>query len=183
MSISKPSVTYIITNARIVAVLEGGGAIVETHDIEYDEGRTLMHDGPDIETPQLGFRCSFTIVGSGAPDKIETNRTHLVIEGDCEGQRTELRGDGYFGYTGTGDCEGSFISPPAILLEREPKAAGVNDDDHDDDEDEQTEDERIEEWLAYVETVEVLPSEQFRRAQRAHGAEKRVLLEGSYDED
>lgn len=176
MSISKPSVTYILQNARIVAVLEGGGAIIEHRDIEYEEGRVLMYDGDDRDTPQLGFSCSFTVVGSEAPDMVELKRAHLVIEGDCEGQRIELRGEGHFGYTEKGDCEGDFLLAPAIILERDPKPATTSVNDNDD---EEMGDDEMAEWLEHQQSLSVLAPDEYRRAQRAPDAEKRVLMANS----
>lgn len=40
------------------------------------------------------------------------NEAQIVIEGDHDGQRIELRGKGAFGYTGTGHFEGELCASP-----------------------------------------------------------------------
>jgi len=48
---------------------------------------------------QIQFRYYFTFQQAGGriPDRSEVNEAPVIIDGECEGQRIQIRGDGYFG--------------------------------------------------------------------------------------
>lgn len=163
--------TYRLTNARVVALLEeGGGAVVETRDVEYMEGRSLSISGREGDIIHLVSIWSFSVADSKVPDMVEMSRAQIVIEGDCDGQRVELRGAGSFGYTDLGTFEGEFRAAPTFLLEEEP--------DEPPSDELRKSDLTPEEWVEHMRTVEVDAPEQFRRAQYGVGLQDRDADEG-----
>ena len=172
MAIDSPAQEYRITKARIVAMIEGGGVVVEHRDLTYQEGRLAGYAGIDQQTPQLLLNCGFTVLGSALPDVVEMNRARMVVEGDCDGQRIEIRGSGHFGYTDAGLPEGSFSRPPAILLDVIPELPASEEPDM-----------SPEEWQRTIGTKKVVAPNEYRRAQRAIDAEERVSLDDEGDEE
>lgn len=156
MPLAENLLFFTLTSARVVAVLNGGGAVVEEADVEYREGRVAMTTGDEEPTCSLAPVWAFSAVGAPVPDASELNEAEIVLEGDYDGQRIEVRGPGTFGYTDTGHFEGEFFTPPMIILERYPEQQ------IDDSPPEFT----TEEWVSRMSEIEVKPSEQFRRAQR-----------------
>lgn len=156
MPLAENLLIFTLTSARVVAVLNGGGAVVEETDVEYREGRVAMTTGDEEPTCSLAPVWAFSAVGAPVPDASELNEAEIVLEGDYDGQRIEVRGTGTFGYTDTGHFEGEFYTPPMIILERYPEQQ------IDDGPPEFT----TEEWVSRMSEIEVKPSEQFRRAQR-----------------
>lgn len=161
MSLNDTTVTYALTNTRVVALVEGGGVVVEKgKDLEYIEGRSIILGAPDYDVPQLEVCCRFNIVDAPTPDMMELTDAWSTIEGDCDGQRIELRGQGNFGYTDHGTFEGTFSEPPKMILEQVPESRTADEDDADDGL-------TPAEWMAYMETVTVEALPQFDRACRA----------------
>ncbi|WP_394648167.1 hypothetical protein [uncultured Sphingomonas sp.] len=145
-----------LTNARVVALLDGGGAVIEQADVEYREGRMATVGGYDAATVSLAPVWAFSAVDAPVPDASELNEAQVVIEGDYDGQRIEMRGAGTFGYTNTGHFEGEFHAPPMIILERYPER----------DEEPGSSEYTTEEWITRMGDIGVMASEQYRRAQR-----------------
>jgi hypothetical protein len=161
MSLNDTTITYSLTNARVVALLDGGGVVVEKgKDLEYIEGRSMILTAPDYKVPLLEVSCRFNMLDAPIPDMMELSDAWITIEGDCDGQRIELRGEGNFGYTDHGTFEGTFSEPPKMILEQVPKQRPNEDDDVDDGL-------TPAEWMAHMETVRVKASPQFDRACRA----------------
>lgn len=157
MSLNDTTITYPLTNTRVVALLDGGGVVVEEgKDLEYIEGRSIILIAPDYDVPLLEVCCRFNAVDAPTPDMMELTDAWITIEGDCYGQRIELRGQGNFGYTDHGTFEGTFAEPPKMILEQVPPS------------DSDVDDARTpEEWMEYMDTVTVKPSPQFAQACRA----------------
>lgn len=161
MSLNDTTITYALANTRVVALVEGGGVVVEEgKDLEYIEGRSIILGAPDYDVPQLEVCCRFNIVDAPTPDMMELTDAWITIDGDCDGQRIELRGQGNFGYTNHGTFEGTFTEPPKMILEQVPESQSANDDDVDDGL-------TAAEWMAHMDTVPVKASPQFDRACRA----------------
>ncbi len=156
MSLSESLLSYVLTNARVVALLDGGGVVVEQGDVDYREGRMATTSGDDEPTYSLVPVWAFSAVGAPVPDASELTDAEMVLEGDYDGQRIEMRGSGTFGYTDTGHFEGEFYAPPMIILESFPEQQNVDG----------PAEFTTEEWVSRMSEIEVKPSEQFRRAQR-----------------
>ena len=113
--------SFTLTTVRVVATLGAdGGALVETPDVlELHEGRLAAHPSPDNEQPDIStleYGLSF-----GPPLTTEINASvwdygRIIITGQVRGQHMEIRGDGWIGYSDTGDIEGMYDQPPAILI-------------------------------------------------------------------
>jgi hypothetical protein len=102
--------------------LKGGGAVVDTAQLRFTEGRRL--EGRIDDGDYLGYHASFEVEGA-QPLASESVRARVVISGIHEsGVPIEVRGDGWFGYDDNGQPDGFFDHPPEILI--------VTDDDHDD---------------------------------------------------
>lgn len=72
MTLASSLRTYRFTSARVVALLEdGGGAIVETRDVEYMEGHSLSISGRDGDVVHLAPIWSFSVADSAVPDMVE----------------------------------------------------------------------------------------------------------------
>lgn len=156
MSLSDSLLTYVLTNARVVALVDGGGAVIEHGDIEYREGRVATIGGHNAETCTLAPVWAFSVVGAPVPDASELGDAQIVIEGDHEDQRIELRGTGAFGYTDTGHFEGEFYASPVIILDHYPEPT----------DEPVPSDFTADEWGSRMGVIEVKAPEQFRRAQR-----------------
>lgn len=163
MSLRDRTSTMTLTNGRMVVLIDdGGGAIVEHRDIEYSEGRLVMFFGED-EPPQLRFIYSFSVAGTKPADKLELIPARIVLEGDCEGQRIEIRGRGHFGYGELGFPEGDFSKAPVILLEEVQEDDGPHEPDMPRDE-----------WRKHMDSIEPVPSPDYVRAVRGRGTHKRI---------
>lgn len=156
MSLADSTLTYTLANARVVALLDGGGVVVEQAVVEYREGRMATTSGDEEPTCSLTPMWAFSAAGAPVPDASEMNEAQIVLEGDYDGQRIEVRGSGTFGYTDSGHFEGEFFAPPLIILERFPEQQA------EDDPPEFT----TEEWIVRMSEIEVKAPEQYRRAQR-----------------
>ena len=163
MSLRDLTSTLHLTNARIVVLItNGGGAIVEHRDVEYTEGRVVTCFGED-EPPQLRFMYWFNVLGTRPADTLELTPARIIIEGDCEGQRIEIRGRGHFGYGEFGNPEGEFSRAPVILLEKvqEDDVPGAPD-------------MPLDEWRKHMDSIEPVPSPDYVRAVRGRGTHKRM---------
>lgn len=166
MSLDDPTITYTLTNTRVVALVDGGGVVVEEgKDLEYIEGRSIILTAPDYEVPLLEVCCRFNVVDAPTPDMMELTDAWITMEGDCDGQRIELRGKGNFGYTDHGMFEGTFVEPPKMILERVPESPSSEEDEEDELRDPGA-------WLAHMKTVSVKSPAQFDRACRARDPKK-----------
>jgi hypothetical protein len=150
--------TYAIRDARIVVLIDDGGAAVEKGDFEFDEGRYLISYGGDPDRPpQLEWGASFRTLGAGAPDKAVMIEGRIVIDGTCDDGRIEIRGNGWFGYDEKGQVDGRFEPDiPVILLDSAPEKAR--------DPDEPPYDPTA--WSAYMDTIEPQTSAEYERAAR-----------------
>jgi hypothetical protein len=151
--------TYVLRNARIVVAVRDGGAIVETADIEYTEGRFPSDFGDDPqEPPQLINETSFRQIGSGPADASVAIEGRIIIDGMHENGPIEIRGEGWFGYDDKGYFDGRFDpDPPVIILDSMPLPPVTTD------HPEMSPDQ----WLEYIESIEPQTTEQFERATRA----------------
>jgi hypothetical protein len=108
--------TYVICQARIVAMVKDRGAIVELGDFEFEEGRLAVEYGgvdADQHPPLLEYTAAFRTLGAGMSDAGEAVEARIVILGTCDDGPIEIRGDGWFGYddkggsgrqNGSGNC-------------------------------------------------------------------------------
>ena len=156
--------TYIIRDARIVVLVQNGGAVVETRDIEYTEGRHASDYNRDLgeELPSLNLLHGFTEVDAPVPDAMVTVPGRIVIDGMTENGRIEIRGHGDFGYDERGHILGDFDDLPVILIDKFEQP--------------ETEDRNgmtIEEWSAHMDSIEPQTSAEFDRATRG----RRVKLD------
>jgi hypothetical protein len=138
-------------------MVNDGGAVVETRDVEYCEGRhaspynNTLHE----ELPCLDLIRGFTEVDAPAPDAMVMAPGRIVIDGMTEHDRIEIRGKGDFGYDENGRIVGDFNDLPMILIdEYEPPFP--------DDRDERT----FEVWTKKLGAVEPNAPAQFDRATR-----------------
>lgn len=150
--------TYVIRNARIVAMVKDGGAIVEQGDFSYEEGRwATEYGGSQRENPpRLEHTASFQTLGAPVPDAGEAVEARIVIDGTCDDGPIEIRGNGWFGYDDNGNIEGRFEpSLPDIFLDTMPPHEPEP-------EDEMSFEERVD-WIG---NLKVKTSPQFERAAR-----------------
>lgn len=156
--------SYTIRNARIVAMLKDGGAIVETGDFEYREGRyATEYGGAGRDHPcQLEHTASFGTLDAPAPDASEVTQARIIIDGECEDGPVEIRGEGWFGYDEKGNVEGRFEPGlPDILLDFVPEV------EPDPGEPKMS----TREWLEYSLNLKAKTSAQFERAARGRSIE------------
>ncbi len=125
--------TYVIRQARIVAMVKDRGAIVEVGDFEFEEGRFAVEYGSedaDRYPPLLEYTAAFRTLGAGVPDAGEAMEARIVIDGTCDDGPVEIRGDGWFGYDDKGNVEGRFEPlPPTIFLDFIPQDEAPQPDD------------------------------------------------------
>ncbi len=123
--------TYTLRNARIVAALDDGGAVVDTCDIDYVEGRFATEVGEDDRPPFLEPEFTFHSTGRDDPIAVAMTEARIVIDGVTDDGPLEIRGNGYFGYDENGQIEGRFIEQPAMLLDALPEypRSAANDED------------------------------------------------------
>lgn len=109
--------SFRIKEARIVAAIHGGGAIVEHANLIFTEGRSW--EGGSDGSSRLGYHALFEREDAD-PLASEGVEARIIITGQHEcGKAIEIRGDGYFGYDDNGCVEGTFEEPPLILVESE----------------------------------------------------------------
>jgi hypothetical protein len=152
-------VDYKITGGRIVALLEGGGAVVEQHDLTFSEGRSqvVYTNGAEETEYSLEYRASFEVTGSATPYAADETPAFIVLTGVHEsGNRMEVRGKGLFGYDDKGSPSGHFEEPPIIIVDDIPDdPTGPHDENY-----------SVERWLEHMENVHPQPSDEYRRALR-----------------
>ncbi|MEP9403352.1 hypothetical protein [Sphingomonas sp. VNH70] len=121
--------TYPIGRAKIVATFAGGGAIVETRNLQFVEGRS-----PSVATangeriPTLAYTAAFDEPAGQGSDSATLENARIVIIGAVGGRYTEIRGNGWIGYTGEGHITGFFEAPPSILIDADDIVSGVEPD-------------------------------------------------------
>jgi hypothetical protein len=150
--------TIRLPGAQFVGAVKDGGVVIETHDIEYREGRvreTTDHAFEEGATKHLGMAVTFGTVDAPPPDAYCLTEARIIIRGEAKQGFIELRGDGWFGYDEKGNIDGNFNSLPAMLvLETVPYPPH--------DEPEMTTDE----WMEHIGSVEPQTSEQYEWAGR-----------------
>lgn len=108
-----------IEGAQFGGAVVDGGMVIETHDIEYVEGRMPSQVDDSFEgggTKHLGFIMSFGTINAAVPDCGVAVEARIVISGHATEGFVEIRGDGWFGYDENGNIEGRFDNPPVILV-------------------------------------------------------------------
>lgn len=152
-------ISYELTGARIVAIVVGGGALVETMDLRYDEGRMAMaysepHDYAH-KPPELEPLYSFTQTPDVEHLASELIEASIVIDGAYDDGQLEIRGKGWIGYDDNGRLSGWFDEPPQMLLDTLPEREPGNDDDW-----------SVDKWEREMGKHPPLPTAQFDRACR-----------------
>ena len=115
---------YELRDARIVALILGGGAIVERGDFVFREGRdpiSFTDEEDPTNPPLLEYICGFRPLDAPEPEASESTEARIVIEGESEGGRLEIRGPGWVGYDDRGFFSGWFDDPPKMILDRLPR--------------------------------------------------------------
>ncbi|KQN22796.1 MULTISPECIES: hypothetical protein [unclassified Sphingomonas] len=112
---------YEIRDARIVGAVDGGGALVETRDVIFKEGRVPLIKGSNADhSPALEYMAGFAEPAvSDDPQASAFNTARIVIAGTHAIGRIEIRGQGWIGYDECGLLAGWFENPPAILIDAE----------------------------------------------------------------
>lgn len=150
-----------IRQAHVVATLSrSGGAIVETGDIEFREGRqaTIIGMGDERDSQAaLEYTCGFGKPGTPLPDASSSMEAYIVIDGKTDLGGMEVRGHGYIGYENLGNFEGWFERPPTILLDEYPESKNADD---------EAEVESTKDWVAQLRARQPRPSPQYERARR-----------------
>lgn len=116
------SIEFEIREARLVASIADGGAVVENGlTICFDEGRYESYESRGEGEPMvasLDYHATFHAKDQEPGDRSEAVSARIVIEGTHEnGLRLEIRGDGWFGYDEHGHFEGTFTEPPIMLID------------------------------------------------------------------
>jgi hypothetical protein len=153
---------YELRNARIVAAIDGGGAMIETGDFVYEEGRhpTRFSDDGTGDPPWLELFYGFSVIDAPTPDATESVEARILIDGDGEAGRMEIRGNGWIGYDENGFVNGWFETPPKMLLDHgakmpdwpvDPKRGELS----------------FGEWMAHMEATKPRTSAEYDRATRS----------------
>lgn len=113
---------YKIASARVVAMLDDGGAMVITGDVECIEGRTPIgySENDARNPPRLEYVFRFVVGEDREPDATLSVEAQIVIDGTHRDGPLEIRGRGWIGYDELGNCGGWFEHPPAMLLDTMP---------------------------------------------------------------
>lgn len=119
-------VGYQIANARIVAMLEDGGAVVVTGDVQCVEGRNAIGYSEDDSNnpPRLEYVFRFAVGEDRDPNATVSVEAQIVIDGTHHDGPLEIRGQGWIGYDELGNCCGWFEQPPVMLLDTMPTYEG-----------------------------------------------------------
>jgi hypothetical protein len=149
---------YEVRNARIVATVLGGGALIESGNFVYEEGR-WPHPGDGPTRPPL-LSLSYTFETLDAPDfdAAESVQARIIIDGEGEAGRLEIRGDGWIGYTEHGFLTGYFDRAPDMLLDYVEAA--------DDPEEDTVSESMPERWAKRMELIKPKTSAEYDRATR-----------------
>lgn len=153
------TVRYPLDNARLVAMVSGGGVVIETGAFDYTEGRSpISFDDPGTpnENPTLQFVARFGVRDAPVPEASEAVEARIVLSGIHSDGPFEIRGEGWFGYDEHGNPEGWFEEPPVILVDSLGERAPF-------DEKPMTD----AEFQAYLKEVHPRPPRQYRQALRA----------------
>ena len=159
-----------IKGAQFVGAVVDGGVVVETHDIEYVEGRlraSTDHEHDEVETKHLGFVMAFGTIGASAPDCGVSVEARIIITGKAAAGFVEIRGNGWFGYDEKGNIEGWFDDVPAMLV----RAAVPH---PNDDEPEMSE----ADWLQHLKNTSPKTSAAFEWAGRGRSIGRKVSVSG-----
>ncbi|SDD58732.1 hypothetical protein SAMN05444678_11691 [Sphingomonas sp. YR710] len=119
---------YLLTDARIVATLKKGGAIVEDGlTLSIREGRSWNtrgeHDDPTREE-WLEYHFSFHVEDGTYPESMVSQKGQIVISGTHpNGSVLLIQGKGWVGYDEHGNPEGHFEQPPKVTVAIGPDAA------------------------------------------------------------
>lgn len=152
--------TYLITDARVVAILgDGGGAVVEQCPcIVFEEGRIFQSATEDRTKGGglLAYYASFEI--DGAPENECTAGTDaaVVVSGTLSsGGWIEVRGAGSIYYDEHGNISGEFDEAPRIVAEQKPPWPEVQS---------TLPELSTEEWMKRMASIEPKTSADFERA-------------------
>jgi len=113
--------SYKLTDARIIATMKKGGAVVEDGlTVVIREGRLWVcrgdQDDPDREEA-LKYHLSFHVDSENIPESSVSSRAQIVIIGKHESDNVfQIEGRGWLGYDETGRIEGFFEKPPRITV-------------------------------------------------------------------
>lgn len=113
--------SYKLSDARIVATMKKGGAVVEDGlAMVIREGRLWVcrgdQDDPDREEA-LEYHLSFHVESDEIPESSVSSRAQIVITGKHQNGNTfQIEGKGWLGYDETGRIEGFFEKPPRITV-------------------------------------------------------------------
>ena len=152
---------YELRNASVIAMIEGGGAMIETGDFVYEEGRTpnRYSDDGTAHPPMLETLFGFSVIDAPDPDATESVEALIVIDGDGEAGRMEIRGDGWIGYDENGFVSGWFDDSPKMLLDHGAKMPEYPD--------RPGQELSRAEWLAHMEVTRPRTSAEYDRATRS----------------
>lgn len=154
------SIQFELRDARVVAILKGGGAVVEQGLVlSFIEGRHESYESRGEDQPmisRLDYHGSFEVAGDSGGLTGEAAKAQIVIEGThSNGRRLEIRGEGWLGYDERGRIEGTFTEAPDMMI-----------DEVEDDEEDEASEPAVprKEWEALIAEVRPRPSQQFVRA-------------------
>jgi len=163
-----------IKGAKFVGAVIDGGVVIETHDIEYVEGRlraSTDHEHEKVGTKHLGFVMAFGTIGASDPDCGVSVEARIIITGKAADGFVEIRGNGWFGYDEKGNIEGWFNEVPAMLVRA--VVPHPNDDKPEMDE---------ADWLKHLKETSPKASEAFDWAGRGRSIGRKVSVSGVTDD-
>lgn len=161
MTWSGLEVSYRIAGARVVALVDGGGAVVVNGDVDCIEGRSpIAYAEVDALNPaRLQYAFRFAVGEDREPDATVSVEAQIVIDGAHRDGPVEIRGHGWIGYDELGRCSGWFEQPPTILVDT-MSSDGTGD-----------EIASPEEWARTVGQLEPKTTPEFERAARGRSVE------------
>jgi len=114
------SVSYILKDVRIVAILAGKGSIVvSVPELEIQEGRFAtwgFKDGREHGSLSLDYGMLFSIPNPPEAERYIGFDARIVISGKTEaGHRVDIRGKGSIGHDDTGLIDGRFDDLPKLV--------------------------------------------------------------------
>ncbi len=112
--------TFTLSDARIVAALAGGGAVVEEGlQLCASEGRQQSWRTVGNQTIcELEYKLLLWVDNDREAEVMEAVRARIIVEGvHRNGLRLEVRGEGWIGFNEHSDIECWFDEPPGIIAE------------------------------------------------------------------
>lgn len=123
------SFAFGLSDARVVASIKDGGAVVETGlTLAFLEGRRQVWSGTqDGDVSELEYYLEFELEGGEPPEANDYVQARIVVEGMHDnGERLEIRGEGWIGFDDRSRISGHFLSPPRMFVDasvdEEPEA-------------------------------------------------------------